>query len=636
MSRGTSNGRMTCPELAGGAGTGGRATGGARAGGARTGGRATGVGISGVVLVFLATLLCVSAHSRAAVYEVGPGQTLAAIGDVPWESLAAGDEVRIHYRATPYAEKIIVCVAGTQAQPVVIRGMPGPGGELPVITGENATTRPQTNYWSEQRGVIKVGGANSPSCDEATWVVIQDLEVRSARPPFSFTGRNGLTSYPNNAASVFVERAQHLVLRNLRLHDSGNGLFVAASGGDTQDILVEGCHIFGNGNEGSIYEHNSYTAARGILFHGNHYGPLRDGCGGNNLKDRSAGLVVRYNFIESGNRQLDLVDAEDSAVIQDDPRYRETFVYGNVLVEPDGAGNSQIVHYGGDSGNTAIYRKGTLYFHHNTVISTRSGNTTWFRLSSNDEAAEARNNIVYVTAAGTSLGLLDATGHLAYSHNWLKTGYRSSHGTLSGTVQDGGSNITGSEPGFAGFGAGDYQLASGSPCIDSGGDLPAAVLPDHAVLLQYVPHQGTEPRPLEPPPDIGAYERCVSGSCSPQTPDGGVGSDAGPGADAGPGSDGGIGSDAGPGADAGPGSDAAVGGDAGPPPGDPKSTGCGCGVVSRGADQGAKGAGAKGSGAKRGARANDAGALAWVLVVFGLVTRRARRRRAGFQADPEV
>ena len=59
-----------------------------------------------------------------------------------------------------------------------------------------------------------------------------------------------------------------------------------------------------------------------------------------------------------------------------DPGYRKTFVYGNILIEPEGAGNSQIVHYGGDSGDASIYRKGTLYSYNNTVVSTRTGNTT--------------------------------------------------------------------------------------------------------------------------------------------------------------------------------------------------------------------------------------------------------------------
>src|SRR6185503_15289607 len=138
---------------------------------------------------------------------------------------------------------------------------------------------------------------------------------------------------------------------------------------------------------------------------------------GNNLKDRSAGLVVRYNWIEAGNRQLDLVDGEDSSSIRNDPRYRETHVYGNVLIEPDAAGNRQITHYGGDSGGTASYRKGVLYFYHNTVVSTRTDRTTLFRLSTNEEHCDARNNIVYVTAAGNTLALIDDTGALSVSHN---------------------------------------------------------------------------------------------------------------------------------------------------------------------------------------------------------------------------
>ncbi len=84
------------------------------------------------------------------------------------------------------------------------------------------------------------------------------------------------------------------------------------------------------------------------------------GCGGNNLKDCSAGLVVRWNWIEGGNRHLDMVDAGDTDVIVNDPRCHETFVYGNVPLEPGDEGNSQIIRYGGDNGNTSIYRKGTL------------------------------------------------------------------------------------------------------------------------------------------------------------------------------------------------------------------------------------------------------------------------------------
>lgn len=46
-----------------------------------------------------------SSALHAATFDVGPGQPLATPSDVPWESLAAGDVVRIHWRAAPYANK---------------------------------------------------------------------------------------------------------------------------------------------------------------------------------------------------------------------------------------------------------------------------------------------------------------------------------------------------------------------------------------------------------------------------------------------------------------------------------------------------------------------------------------------------
>ncbi len=78
-------------------------------------------------------LLLIATPSRATVYEVGPGQAFSSIGDVPLETLTAGDEVNIHWRATPYYEKFVIGGLGTAAQPIVVRGVPNGAGELPVI-----------------------------------------------------------------------------------------------------------------------------------------------------------------------------------------------------------------------------------------------------------------------------------------------------------------------------------------------------------------------------------------------------------------------------------------------------------------------------------------------------------------------
>src|SRR5262249_29991842 len=148
----------------------------------------------------------------------------------------------------------------------------------------------------------------------------------------------------DDAAALYVEKGQHVTVRGCVLEDSGNGLFVASSGGLTADVLVEGCFLHDNGIVGSIFEHNNYTEATGIVFQYNRFARLCPGFLGNTLSARRAGPMVRYTGTESGTRQPALVD---SGVFPALPAYAATFVYGNVLVEPAGAGNSQIVHYGG-------------------------------------------------------------------------------------------------------------------------------------------------------------------------------------------------------------------------------------------------------------------------------------------------
>src|SRR4029453_13931378 len=100
--------------------------------------------------------------AQAATYNVGPGQAYASIGAVPIATLQPGDTVRIHYRASPYKKKGVFLRQGTAAQPITFTGVAGPNGELPVIEGISAVTAPGLNYWSESRGVIKIGGANVP------------------------------------------------------------------------------------------------------------------------------------------------------------------------------------------------------------------------------------------------------------------------------------------------------------------------------------------------------------------------------------------------------------------------------------------------------------------------------------------
>jgi len=463
-----------------------------------------------LAFVVIATASSISfSTADAATYEVGDGKPYATIGAVPWESLMAGDTVLIHWRASPYREKWVIGRTGAIGSPLVVRGVSGPGGIRPVIDGENATTRLALDYWNEQRSVIKFGGSSIPADIQPQHVVVENLDIRGARPPNTFTDdADNVLAYSMNAAAIHIERGANITIRNCLLRDSGNGLFVTSSNGEAaSDILVEGNYILGNGNSGSIFEHNVYVAGIGMVFQYNRFGPLLSGAGGNNLKDRSAGLVVRYNWIEGGNRQLDLVDGEDSVLIRTHPAYATTHVYGNVLIEPADAGNKQITHYGGDSGATANYRNGTLYFHHNTVVSTRTDGTTLFRLSSNAHRCDARNNIAFVTTAGNGLAMLDSNGVLDLSHNWFKPGWRDTFGSLGGTINDDGSSIESASPGFVDFANQAFQLKSDSVCIDAATTLASALLPAHAVTREYVDHQSSRARVQSGPSnDVGAYE----------------------------------------------------------------------------------------------------------------------------------
>jgi hypothetical protein len=437
------------------------------------------------------------------VYEVGPGKQFADPSSVPWETLAPSALVLIHWRAEPYRAKWVINTAATADAPVVVLGV-ADAGRRPIISGENATTRLELSYWNDDRSVIKVGGSNLPTDTVVpAHIHIQGLDVVAARPPYGFTDDGGAAqTYRDNAAAIHVEIGEHITIHDCLLHDAGNGLF---AGSQTADLVVSGNHIFDNGIDGSIYHHNSYTECQGITFERNHYGPLRAGCLGNNLKDRSSGTVIRYNWIESGNRQLDLVET-DYDHIRDDPGYAVTFVYGNILIEPDGAGNSQIAHYGGDGGETAYYRRGTLYFYHNTVVSTRGGNTTLLRCSTNDVTVDARDNIVFATAGGPYLAITSGQGQITLRDNWLPAGWRATHeASLDGTITDAG-NPEGADPGFADLAGQDYRPAAGSPCVDAAGAMAGGAA-GHPVNLQYVIHQGSEPRPADQALDIGALER---------------------------------------------------------------------------------------------------------------------------------
>jgi hypothetical protein len=172
-----------------------------------------------------------------------------------------------------------------------------------------------------------------------------------------------------------------------------------------------------------------------------------------------------------------------------------------VLIEPEGDGNSQILHYGGDNGDVSRYRQGTLYFSYNTVVSERASNTTLARLSDPGETGDFRNNII--TTSGP-LAMMVVDGTLRLSGNWIEAGWRDSFdGGFVGTIDDVGDNALGADPGFTDAAGHDLRPLPGAP-IEG---LAVPLAPEaaaHPVTLQYALHRAATERATTA--DAGAFE----------------------------------------------------------------------------------------------------------------------------------
>src|SRR5262249_50547632 len=147
-------------------------------------------------------------------------------------------------------------------------------------------------------------------------------------------------------------------------------------------------------------------------------------------------------------------------------------------------GSATLVHFGGDSGDTSIYRP-HLNFYDNTVIDVANqtgSNSRWrtimFLLDTNAQSVDARNNIFYNAAATsgaspTLFEMLATTGVASFGANWVSPGWLPSHdaqpfnGSISGTGNffvDPSNN-----PGFVNMSGNDFHLTSSSSAIGKGG-----------------------------------------------------------------------------------------------------------------------------------------------------------------------
>ncbi len=497
-------------------------------------------------------------------YPVGPGQTYADPSDIDWDSVGAGDTIRIYYRPEAYKNKIVIRTGGTVNQPLRICGVPGPNGERPVFDGDGAINDPDDangyGTYAPMEGLAMFMIYNRDYDLKDSNIIIEGLHIKNAKNTFSYQRMDGSTdNYESGAACIRVQAGDNIIIRNNELENCSNGIFTMSQGYNeahlTRDILIEGNYLHGHSEVGRYWEHGLYVQAIGATYQFNHFGPNAAGSGGTSLKERVAGSVIRYNWFTSGSsRFIDLVEVEDAApwyieaeyrawaaqngepidpdrlqkVREAERRYRVSHVYGNFFHHVGSQTESgNIIHYGSDN-DPALSRAGTLYFYNNTLSILQDRDDAWrFRLfylgNRNDtnpsrETVEVFNNIIYLAPEQTSTpsyfcfdSINQGTFNLGV--NWITNGWQLDsdniancyYGNASETPTiNGAGNLIDTSNAPIPIDTATLDPKDVSEIRDKAQSLPSALLPNHAIDKQYVRHQDSENRPEVN--DLGAKE----------------------------------------------------------------------------------------------------------------------------------
>jgi hypothetical protein len=412
------------------------------------------------------------AGSAAEIYDIGPGKQYERLEDFNWDRLRPGDTVRIHWKKEPYAEKLVIRRSGTPRMPIVIKGVPGPSRELPVIDGRRAKHfQDMMEPLHARRGLIVVGD-DAP----ADHIVIEGLEIRNANNAEKFEWGGKQIGYADNAAGIFLHKGINVRIRGCKIHSCCMGVLTSYYP-DVDDLSLTGNFIYDNGDfRGDRWGHNVYLCAGKTLVAFNRFGELRSD--GNNIKDRSGETIIRYNWIEGGkSRQIDMVESE---------KYQraDAFVYGNVIVQGRNVLNPKMILFGGDVGGS---RGGTLHFFNNTVHAASGKLDAFLVLNTINCIAVLQNNYML---GGTTIWA--GKGRVTGANNLFP------HGSNTLGFEN---TLFGGHEQKVGVGVIPYFPRPGSLLVDRGtSDVPKKV------EYMPLPITGGKKRPVDGRMDIGAYE----------------------------------------------------------------------------------------------------------------------------------
>lgn len=453
-----------------------------------------------------------SRPSSALDFEVGVGKPYTDIDQVPWEMLLPGDRVFIHYRPTAYNKTIVITSSGLPDAWIEIIGVKDPStGALPIIDGDGAICM-QGSHADYADGAALItfahmtaGAYGMVEGAKPRYIHVTGLELKNAHPTKNRTKKTGTVGPWGEFASAFYGIGfENICIQGNKMHNCGLGIFVnsiLAERFQSRNLHICNNWIYNCSSSGSFSTHSSYTEAIGTIYEHNYIQRTIISSNGDTIKDRSSGIVIRYNYIETSANAVSLRDPSSENSNQNgwfevqsldtlgELTIRSAFLYGNTFIN-NVAGPESIIAVG--DGANMQYREGSVYFYNNVVMSRADGISGYtgifydpYRVplfgmlnTRSPITLVARNNLFYTTnissgAKTPTFGIFYWQGLADFSSNWINDYVNTGYDTNASANLAKGSQFTGSglgglvestaSPNFVGLSVGDYDLLPSSP-----------------------------------------------------------------------------------------------------------------------------------------------------------------------------
>lgn len=474
-------------------------------------------------------------------FEVGPGKPYPELQDVPWEYLLPGDRVFVYWREEPYKTSININSSGLADAWIEVIGVADPTTKKkPVFDGKDgfAADGRHVDIYDGKAfcsiHVLSAGIDGMINGAKTRYIHVTGFEIRNVGPTFSRTDRKGYKETWGLFGSAFyIIGAEHICIQGNDIHHCGNGIFANSVNGErfqTRWLHVCNNWIHDCSDINSFHTHTIYIEATFTIYEHNYLQKVVVGSNGDTVKDRSAGVVFRYNFVETSANGLALRDPSseyDSSNGWLEVQVKDTFgdfcshaafVYGNTFL----GDNDNILGVG--DGQYSQYRQGSVYFYNNVVINYVDGVSAYigiyydpvrvplFAMLNTRElmTVVARNNLFYTqkrTSAGKTaqFGIFFWQGIADFQSNWINdfidvaydTNYAASQarGERYNGTGLGGLTRSSDSPGFNSLEYGDYRLRPTSPYFQLQAPVPA-----YAVARGLVPERDAVAYPFDMPP----------------------------------------------------------------------------------------------------------------------------------------